>query len=54
MRKTSLHALEVIQIILGHNTGDFSRVMAYSTWPSVLLESCPHTGNTSWGRDGLQ
>lgn len=43
MLKTSLHALEVIQIILGHMT--FSKVTADSAWPLALLESYVYTGN---------
>lgn len=52
--KTSLHALEVTQVILDHKTDDFSRVMVDSTWPLVLLESYLYTGNTTWERDGLR
>ena len=54
MLKSSLHALEVSQIILDHMTDDSSRVIADSTWPSALLESYLYTGNMSWGRNGLQ
>lgn len=43
MLKTSLHALEVIQIILGHMT--FSKVSADSAWLLALLESYLYTGN---------
>lgn len=52
MLKTSLPALEVIQIILDHTRDDFSKVMADSARPLVLLESYLCTGNMPWGRNG--